>query len=167
MESLSAPWRMKYIKGESRSTADGGCVLCDLSRTGVSRERLVLFRTSLCYVVLNAFPYTSAHMMVVPHSHGGSLLSQETEVLRQMMDLLKSCEEILRKEYNPGGLNLGINVGKSAGAGILDHLHAHILPRWEGDTNFMTTVHELRVLPEDLLNTYDRLLPHFRALECG
>ena len=157
---------MKYIKGESRSTSDGGCVLCNLARSGVKRERLVLFSASHCYVVLNAFPYTSAHMMVVPHSHGGTLLSQDPAALRQMMELLRHCEEILEKEYNPNGFNLGINVGRSAGAGIQDHLHAHILPRWEGDTNFMTTVHELRVLPEDLLDTYDRLAPHFRLLEC-
>ncbi len=156
---------MKYIKGESRSTSDGGCVLCELAQTGVKRDRLVLYNASHCYVVLNAFPYTSAHMMVVPHSHGGTLLSQNAETLRQMMDLLRSCEEILRKEYNPNGFNLGINVDRSAGAGIQDHLHAHILPRWEGDTNFMTTVHELRVLPEGLLDTYDRLAPHFHRLE--
>ncbi|AFS54114.1 HIT family protein [Leptospirillum ferriphilum] len=167
MESLSAPWRMRYIKGESRTTGDGGCILCDLSRAGVRRDRLVLYRTTLCYIVLNAFPYTSGHLMVVPHAHGGTLASQNPEGLREIMDLLGACEKILEKEYNPSGYNIGINVGKSAGAGIQDHLHAHILPRWEGDTNFMTTIHEVRVLPEELLATYDRLFPHFLCLEEG
>lgn len=167
MESLSAPWRMKYIKGESRTTGDGGCVLCELSRAGVRRDRLVLYRSDLCYIVLNAFPYTSGHLMVVPHEHGGSLSSQSADSLREMMDLLGVCEKALEKEYNPSGYNIGINVGKSAGAGIEDHLHAHILPRWEGDTNFMTTIHEVRVLPEELQATYDRLLPHFLCLGEG
>jgi ATP adenylyltransferase len=156
---------MRYIKGESRTSGDGGCVLCELSRAGVGRDRLVLCRTGLCYVVLNAFPYTSGHLMVVPHAHGGSLASQKAESLREMMDLLAVCEKVLEKEYNPSGYNLGINVGKSAGAGIQDHLHAHILPRWEGDTNFMTTIHEVRVLPEELQATYDRLFPHFLCLD--
>ncbi|MHB1927597.1 MAG: HIT family protein [Leptospirillum sp.] len=167
MESLSAPWRMRYIKGESRATEDGGCVLCELSRSGVRKDRLVLHRTALCYVVLNAYPYTSGHLMVVPHDHGGTLSGQSPESLREMMDLLRICEKILEKEYNPSGFNLGINVGKSAGAGIRDHLHAHILPRWEGDTNFMTTIHEIRVLPEELQASYERLYPHFRCLENG
>jgi ATP adenylyltransferase len=167
MDYLSSPWRMKYIRGESRSAPDGGCLFCSIGRIGVSRDSLVLYQGSLCFVVMNAYPYTSGHMMVVPNAHGGSLQSHSPDALREMTDLLRECERILIEEYKPAGLNLGINIGKSAGAGIQEHLHAHILPRWDGDTNFMTTVHEVRVLPEDLVMTYDRLLPHFAGIASG
>lgn len=164
MEYLSSPWRMKYIRGESRSAPDGGCLFCSLSRIGVSREHLVLHQSARCFVVMNAYPYTSGHMMVVPNGHGGSLRDHSPETVREVMDLLRECERILVEEYKPAGLNLGINIGKSAGAGIQEHLHAHILPRWDGDTNFMTTVHEVRVLPEDVVTSYDRLFPRFAAI---
>ena len=164
MEHLFAPWRMRYIRGESRTAPGGGCLLCDIPATGVSRERLVLFCGSLCYVVMNAFPYTSGHLMVVPHAHGPTMGDFPLETLCEMTGLLRECERIIGETFHPGGFNMGINVGQAAGAGIAGHLHAHILPRWEGDTNFLTTVHETRVVPEDLRETYDRLFPFFRNL---
>ncbi len=164
MEHLFAPWRMRYLRGESRTASNGGCLLCEIPEKGVSRDRLVLHRGSLCYVVMNAFPYTSGHLMVVPVAHGASLSDYPTDTLCEMTKLLKECEGIIQKVYQPGGFNMGINVGHAAGAGIAGHLHAHILPRWEGDTNFLTTVHETRVVPEDLRESYDRLLPFFQHL---
>ena len=164
MEHLFAPWRMRYIRGESRTAPGGGCLLCEIPEMGVSRDRLVLYRGPLCYVVMNAFPYTSGHLMVVPVDHGASLSDYPIDTLCEMTQLLKECEGIIRKVYHPGGFNLGINVGQAAGAGIAGHLHTHILPRWEGDTNFLTTVHETRVVPEDLRESYDRLLPFFQNI---
>lgn len=161
MEGLSAPWRMEYIKGNGSDPHADGCILCRLGKEGVSRDRLVLFCGRLCYVVLNAFPYTSGHLMVVPYVHAGSFWEQDQETLSEMMYLLRHSEQILCREYHPAGFNMGVNVGKSAGAGIPGHLHSHLLPRWDGDTNFMTSVHEVRVLPESLQMTYDRLLPSF------
>ncbi|EQD25638.1 MAG: Histidine triad (HIT) protein [Leptospirillum sp. Group IV 'UBA BS'] len=124
----------------------------------------MLYCGSCCYVVMNAFPYTSGHLMVVPLSHGPSMGDFPLETLCEMTSLLKECERIIGEAYHPGGYNMGINIGQAAGAGIAGHLHAHILPRWEGDTNFLTTVHETRVVPEDLRETYDRLLPFFQTL---
>ena len=164
MEHLFAPWRMRYIKGESRTSSNGGCLLCELPEKGVNRERLILYRGSLCYVVMNAYPYTSGHLMVVPLSHGASMGEFTPEEMFQMTDLLRESERILTEVYRPGGFNVGINVGSAAGAGIAGHLHAHILPRWDGDTNFLTTIHNTRVIPEDLHVTYDNLLPHFKGI---
>ena len=164
MDILFAPWRMRYIKGESRTADDGSCLLCEIPREGVSRDRLVLFRGDLCYIVMNAFPYTSGHLMVVPLGHGASMGDFALPVLAEMTGLLRECERIIGELYRPGGFNMGINVGGAAGAGIAGHLHAHILPRWEGDTNFLTTVAEARVVPEDLRESYDRLLPAFSRL---
>ena len=164
MNHLFAPWRMRYIKGESRTADDGSCLLCEIPRDGVSRDRLVLYRGNLCYVVMNAFPYTSGHLMVVPLDHGAKMGDFPLAVLSEMTSLLRECERIIGEIYRPGGFNMGINVGSAAGAGIAGHLHAHILPRWDGDTNFLTTVAEARVVPEDLRESYDRLRPSFTRL---
>lgn len=164
MNHLFAPWRMRYIKGESRTADDGSCLLCEIPREGVSRDRLVLYRGNLCYVVMNAFPYTSGHLMVVPLDHGAKMGDFPLPVLAEMTSLLRECERIIEEIYRPGGFNMGINVGSAAGAGIAGHLHAHILPRWDGDTNFLTTVAEARVVPEDLRESYDRLRPSFIRL---
>lgn len=161
MEGLSAPWRMEYIKKNGEVTPKSDCILCDLGRSGVGRDRLVLFCGRDCYIVLNAFPYTSGHLMVVPYHHAGTFSEQSQSTLSEMMYLLKHAEKILFDEYQPTGFNMGVNVGRTAGAGIPGHLHSHLLPRWDGDTNFMTSIHEVRVLPESLLMTYDRLFPAF------
>ncbi len=155
---------MRYIRGESRTAPGGGCLLCTIPENGVSRDRLVLSCGLHCYVVMNAYPYTSGHLMVVPKAHGPALADYSIETLCEMMGLLRECERIIGEAFHPGGYNIGINVGQAAGAGIAGHLHVHILPRWEGDTNFLTTIHETRVVPEDLRETYDRLLPFFRDL---
>ena len=124
-------------------------------------ENFVLQRGQHCFVVLNIYPYISGHLMVVPYLHTSEFDSTAKEITDEMMDLTKRAQTALREAYKPAGFNLGMNLGAAAGAGIADHLHIHLLPRWGGDTNFMTTVAETRVLPEELTTTYSKLRPQF------
>lgn len=170
MDYLWSPWRFKYIAGAPgdapREDAPGraACVLCRVGSAKDAREALVLGRGAHAYVVLNLFPYTSGHLMVVPSRHASSLSSFDAETTGEMMELAKRAERALSLVYRPDGFNVGINLGGAAGAGIAEHLHLHVVPRWTGDANFMTTVGETRVLPEELGTTYDKLEPHFRDL---
>ncbi len=144
-------------------TAGGtGCVFCD-AVSGADAS-LVVFRGATCFVILNKFPYNNAHLMVVPNRHIATLSEASAEELAEIMGLASRAEVAIRQTYAPHGLNMGINLGKPAGAGILDHLHMHVVPRWNGDTNFMTVVGETRVLPEDLPVTVERLRPVFEKL---
>jgi ATP adenylyltransferase len=124
-------------------------------------DNYVVFRGGLNFVALNLFPYITGHLLVIPYAHLGEFDSASKDVTDEMMDLTKRSQTALREVYKPGGFNLGMNLGGAAGAGIVDHIHIHILPRWSGDTNFMTTVGETRVLPEDLTTTYTKLRGHF------
>lgn len=117
----------------------------------------IVYRGSHAFIVLNRYPYTSGHLLVVPNAHVGDLDNAEKETTDELMDLTKRCETALREVYKPDGFNVGMNLGKAAGAGIVDHIHIHLLPRWTGDTNFMTTVGDTRVIPEDLPTTYRKL----------
>ena len=160
MDRLWSPWRLPYVTstGEAR-----GCVFCE----AVSSEEaaaLVVHRGRDCYVILNLFPYNSGHLMVVPNRHIASLSSATREERCEMMDLTQLAEQALTAAYTPQGLNVGMNLGRSAGAGIVDHIHVHIVPRWNGDTNFMTVVGEVRVLPEDIGETARRLRETFAGL---
>jgi len=162
MDYLWSPWRYRYI----RSNADGellrdGCIFCLAPEAEDPRAALVVGRASLCYVILNLFPYTSGHLMVVPYRHGSMLADLDAETTSEMMELAKRAQTALVDVYRPDGFNIGINNGSAAGAGIAEHLHMHVVPRWTGDANFMTIVGETRVLPEDLADTYDRLRPYF------
>ena len=121
----------------------------------------VLYRGEHCFVVLNLYPYISGHLMIVPYLHTSEFDSAAKEITDEMMDLTKRSQAALREVYSPSGFNMGMNLGSAAGAGIADHLHIHLLPRWSGDTNFMTTIGDSRVLPEDLLTTYSKLRPKF------
>ena len=121
----------------------------------------VLHRAQHGFVILNLYPYISGHLMIVPYLHTGEFDSMPKEITDELMDLAKRCQTALREVYSPAGFNLGMNLGAAAGAGIVDHLHIHLLPRWAGDTNFMTTVGETRVLPEDLHTTYSKLRSKF------
>jgi ATP adenylyltransferase len=161
MERLWSPWRLAYVTG---SNPDEGCVFCNAPRAPDSPESLVVFRGSACYVILNLYPYNNGHLMVVPHRHTGTLASLATEELRELMLLTQRAEIALTDAYQPHGINVGINLGKPAGAGVLDHVHIHVVPRWNGDTNFMTVVGNVRVLPEDLGETARRLRPIFERL---
>lgn len=150
---------MDYILDEKPH----GCIFCLDARTDEDRQNLVLYKTPLSLVMLNRYPYTNGHLMVAPRHHTAELDSL-TDV--EMLDLFRTvrlCRSVLEEEASPQGFNIGLNLGRAAGAGIEDHLHIHIVPRWNGDTNFMTVVADVRVVPEGLLTTYDRLYPRFAA----
>ncbi len=163
MDRLWSPWRSEYIAsaGDADPTV---CVFCKL-RDDPDNDvaNFVLHRASLNFVVLNRYPYISGHLMIVPYEHVGELDAAAKATTDELMDLTKRSQTALREVYRPDGFNLGMNVGRSAGAGIADHIHLHILPRWLGDTNFMTTVAEARVLSEDLATTYQKLRPCFQT----
>jgi ATP adenylyltransferase len=154
MDFLWTPWRYQYV---TNTGEPGECVFCEAARSTDDREWLVVHRAAHHFVILNRFPYTSGHIMVVPYRHVATLEALPDESLVEMIRLAQASERHLRAIYRPEGLNLGLNIGKSAGAGIAAHLHLHVLPRWNGDTNFMTVVGETRVLPEDLEATWERL----------
>ncbi|HYN84410.1 MAG TPA: HIT domain-containing protein [Pyrinomonadaceae bacterium] len=160
MDRLWTPWRYEYIKGaaEQKSPAGDTCVLCHIRDNAADDERnFVLLRAPLNFVILNLYPYTNGHLMVVPYEHVADLDAVAKETTDEMMDLAKRAQGALRAAYRPHGFNFGMNLGQSAGAGIAGHIHLHALPRWTGDANFMTAVGETRVLPEDLPTTYQRL----------
>lgn len=161
MDRLWSPWRAKYIASGVDAQRDV-CVFCEIaSNLSDDDDNFVIFRGERCFVVLNLFPYISGHLMVIPYEHLGDLASTDKAITDEMMDLTKRAQIALRNVYQPGGFNVGMNLGASAGAGIVDHIHIHVLPRWGGDTNFMTTVAETRVLPEDLKTTHQRLREKF------
>lgn len=157
MERLWAPWRMEYILEEKPE----GCVFCLGRNSGDDRTRLVLHRTAHSLVMMNRFPYVNGHLMVTPNRHLDSLHHLTADELLDLMEATRLCQRILDAEMHPGGYNLGLNLGSAAGAGIADHLHVHIVPRWSGDTNFMTVVGDVRVLPVALDAQYLRLRPLF------
>lgn len=162
MEILWAPWRMKYIlsTGEKKE-----CVLCGCAKGKDDRSHLVLYRSDHCYIMMNRFPYNNGHLMVVPYRHVSTLEFLSDEEICDLIFTVKLGVKALREALSPHGFNIGINLGRVAGAGIADHLHFHIVPRWEGDTNYMTVVSKTKVIPEDLEGTYDKLLPYFPKRE--
>ncbi len=162
MDHLWSPWRSRYV---SQGTQGAACLFCEKASGDASddREQLILHRARSNFVLLNLFPYTTGHALIAPYAHAANLDEVPNETLAEMMDLARQLQVALRASYKPDGYNLGMNLGAPAGAGIADHLHLHILPRWTGDTNFMTAVSETRVLPEDLLATYDKLVGFFRS----
>ena len=160
MDRLYTPWRYDYIKGESGEKTGHGtaCVFCTIrDRRDSDDETFILRRARHNFVVLNIYPYTSGHLMVVPYEHTAELSDLPKETSDELMDLAKRAQAILREVYRPHGFNLGINLGRAAGAGVPGHFHVHLLPRWNGDTNFMTSVAEVRVLPESLDATWTKL----------
>lgn len=165
MDRLWSPWRAEYIA--SGATAESGsttCIFCNLQRDVNNDEaNYVVYRASRSFIVLNRYPYISGHLLIVPNEHVGDLDAAAKETTDELMDLTKRAQTALRETYHPDGFNIGMNLGQAAGAGIVDHIHIHILPRWLGDTNFMTTVSETRVIPEDLATTYQKLKEVLRA----
>jgi ATP adenylyltransferase len=159
MDHLWSPWRLSYVTG---TVQVAGCVFCE-AYSGED-ESLVVFRGRACFVILNKFPYNNGHLMVVPNRHIATLAEAAAEELCELIELARRAEIAVGEAYAPHGLNMGINLGKPAGAGILDHLHMHVVPRWNGDTNFMTVVGQTRVLPEDLPVTAERLRPIFERM---
>ncbi len=159
MDHLWTPWRMEYIRAAADEDEPEGCVFCRI-QGGFESER-VLARSDLAFVVLNKFPYNPGHVLVVPARHVGDLEALTEEENADLQSLLQRSVRALREESEPQGFNIGMNLGHSGGAGIPDHLHWHVVPRWSGDTNFMTVVGKTRVLPELLADTHRRLAPRF------
>lgn len=160
MEHLWSPWRLAYVTGTSEPR---GCVFCEAPSRD-DGDAMILFRGVTCYVILNLYPYNCGHLMVVPNRHLASLAECTPEELNELMALTRRAEMALTEAYRPQGLNIGINLGRSAGAGVVDHVHVHAVPRWTGDTNFMSVVGEVRVLPEELEESARRLRPTFERL---
>ncbi len=164
MDVLWSPWRYDYIKsGESDSLAvEKGCVFCALLNSPVGdEEKFILHRAGHNFVILNIYPYNSGHLLIVPFAHLADLDQAAKEITDEMMDLAKRCQTALREVYQPNGMNLGMNFGKAAGAGVAEHFHLHILPRWIGDVNFMTSIGQTRTIPESLQTTYEKLKGKF------
>ena len=159
MDRIWAPWRMDYIEGHSEA-AD--CLFCGLPGTP---DNLILHSGDRAYVVLNRFPYTNGHMMVVPFEHKPTLDGLDSDTLLELMHFARQAMTVLRSVYGAEAFNIGMNIGKPAGAGVVNHVHMHVLPRWEGDTNFMATTAKTRVIPEGLETTYDRLMQHWADAE--
>lgn len=157
MDYLLTPWRYAYITGADKVQ---GCLFCEKQKLP-DAEAGIVYRGEHCFVILNAFPYTNGHVMVVPYEHLDQLQKLEPVASTEMMMLSQRIERILRKLYRPDGINLGMNIGKAAGAGVAGHIHMHVLPRWVADANFMSVVGETRLLPEDLHVTYTRIREAF------
>lgn len=155
MKHIFSPWRMKYISLPTEPKPD--CIFCAALARPDGPENLILWRGARSFIILNRFPYTSGHIMVVPIEHQPSLEDLPAETNSELMDVLARAARLLRKVYHPEGFNIGANIGAVAGAGVAGHVHFHIVPRWGGDTNFMTAVGETRVIPEELEETYRRL----------
>jgi ATP adenylyltransferase len=160
MKQLWAPWRMEYIKSEK----SGECIFCSIPKEYDDAKNYILYRGHSAFVVMNIFPYNSAHIMISPFRHIGCLTEQDSKESKEMNQLTHGCIDILRVAINPEGFNIGYNIGKAGGAGYEEHIHCHIVPRWIGDTNFMPVLGETKVHPELLNETYDKLLPHFKNL---
>lgn len=154
MDRLWTPWRYRYV---STAGPEGGCVFCEAAASSDDRSHFVVLRAKLNFALLNLYPYTNGHLMIAPYQHVATLAATPAETLEEMIRLSARAEQVLRELYRPDGLNLGMNLGEAAGAGIPGHIHMHVLPRWTGDGSFMTTVAETRVLPETLEATYQRV----------
>jgi ATP adenylyltransferase len=162
VQRLWTPWRRAFVEGGDHKSTDE-CFLCEAPKAGDDRANLIVYRAEYVYVVLNRFPYNSGHLMIVPYIHRGDLPGLEAPVASQLMEVTQRSVAVLQRAYRPDGFNVGLNLGQAAGAGVPNHLHVHVVPRWVGDTNFMPLVGDTKVLPETLDQTYDRLEPIFRA----
>ncbi|WP_456397807.1 HIT family protein [Palaeococcus sp. (in: euryarchaeotes)] len=153
MKLIWAPWRIEYI----RSPKHDGCIFCDFPKENRDRERLILYRGEHAFVIMNNYPYNPGHVMIAPYRHVGKWEELTDEELLDMMKLSQLMIKALKRSMNPDGFNLGVNLGRVAGAGIEDHVHIHIVPRWNGDTNFMPVVADTKIIPESLEETYKEL----------
>jgi len=161
MNHLWSPWRMNYISGQEKSNE---CVFCEAARREDGPDNLIIAREKHSFVILNRFPYTNGHLMVVPFLHTSSIEDLDAATRSELFEVVNKSVLALRAEYRPEAFNIGINLGAAAGAGVSDHIHIHVVPRWSGDTNFMSTIGETRVLPEELAETYRRMVDRWKAL---
>jgi ATP adenylyltransferase len=157
MEQIWAPWRMQYITMEKPQ----GCILCDKPKENKDDDNLILYRGNKNFIMMNMFPYNPGHLLIAPYRHVAGLEDLTKAEVHEHAELTQKCIKILRETFNPAGFNVGVNMGLVAGAGIADHVHSHIVPRWQGDTNFMPVIGELRVIPEAVIATYKRLKVKF------
>jgi len=158
---LWAPWRMKYISGIEKK--DEGCIFCSKPDQGreCDRDNLLLYRGEKCFVLMNLFPYNNGHLMIIPYKHTSDILDIDPDTSAELWSLVCKSKAALTAVMKPDGFNIGMNIGRTAGAGIDRHIHMHIVPRWNGDTNFMPVVGETKVISQSLNDAYDALLPHF------
>ena len=162
MDHLWTPWRFQYMEQASQGKQPD-CIFCDAVERNRDEETLIVHRGKQAFVILNRFPYTSGHVLIVPYAHVAELNLCEPGALQEIMELAQKVEGAFHADYKPDGMNLGMNLGRAAGAGVAGHLHLHMLPRWIGDSSFMTVTGETRVHPEELKTTYDRLKKAFHA----
>ncbi len=162
MERLWAPWRDAYVA--ATHDEGGGCIFCEKPREDRDAQNYILLRAARVFVILNAYPYNNGHLMVVPYEHVGDLEAAAPETLAEMMTVAQRCARVLRARLHPAGLNLGMNLGRPAGAGVADHIHLHMVPRWTGDTNFMPVLAETRVLSQSLERSYETLRRGFAEI---
>lgn len=155
MKTIFAPWRMEYIEGEKPD----GCVFCKCS---IRCDDYIIFEGKTCFVMMNRYPYISGHLMIIPQRHIGKLEDLSQEERKEIFLLMDTSVRVLKEAMNPGGFNIGMNLGKPAGAGIEEHIHVHVIPRWEGDTNFISVIGDVRVIPEDVALTAAKLTPIFK-----
>lgn len=160
MENLWAPWRMSYIVSDK----SGECIFCTSPKAGDDASRKILYRGNHSFIIINIFPYSNGHLMISPYRHLDCISKLNDEEMNEMGRFTRDAIHILRKEYNPDGFNTGYNIGKVGGAGFDGHIHGHVVPRWNGDTNFMPVLADTKVHPEHIEATYQRLLPHFQQL---
>jgi ATP adenylyltransferase len=157
VDVLWSPWRYDYIT-KSGSAKTSGCVFCDILHNSASdEENFIVSRAEFNFVILNIYPYTSGHVMVVPYKHLAHVSDGSPEATNEMMELTKRAQSVITEAYKPDGINLGMNLGQAAGAGVAEHYHMHVLPRWVGDANFMTAIGQTRTIPESLEDTYKKL----------
>lgn len=167
MDNLWSPWRIEFILDKRQKEGGAPCIFCELKEETPDSKNLVLYRGRETYVVMNRFPYTNGHLLIIPYGHQSHLKELSQEAHQEVLSLTVKSMEILKEALNPEGFNCGMNVGRVAGCGILDHFHWHIVPRWNGDTNFMPVLGDVRVMPEYLSQTYVRLKPGFEKIGGG
>lgn len=164
MDNIWSPWRMEFIRDQRQKEGGAPCVFCELEGQQPNDQNLVLFLGQHNYIVMNRFPYTNGHLLIIPYGHCAHLKESSKEVYQEILDLMVKSMEVLKEVLEAQGFNCGLNVGRVSGCGIVDHYHWHVVPRWNGDTNFMPVLGGARVMPEYLSETYGRLRPGFARL---
>jgi ATP adenylyltransferase len=159
MKVIWAPWRMEYVGSDQASE---GCIFCPADEPTQDEKRLILYRGEWSIVLMNRFPYSNGHLLIAPLRHISSFDSLSPDEKLDLLNMMERSMSVLKEVMNPGGFNIGMNLGKVAGAGVEDHMHFHIVPRWSGDTNYMTVLGEVRIIPEHIRATYEKLLPFFK-----
>ena len=161
MDIIWAPWRLEYVKAPHNKDAEGGCIFCEFPSRDEDAECHVFLRRKHCFGMLNRYPYNNGHMLIAPYRHVANLSDLSDEVIADIMAAVRDCVEAQKKLMSPHGFNIGLNLGAAAGAGIEQHIHWHIVPRWAGDTNFMPVIGDTKVIPQSLKKMYELLSEHF------